>query len=203
MGGTRERAVARGFLGRVDPRDFAAPPNVVSLARIALVPVVLALLAVGARLGAALVIVVAAASDGLDGALARKTGRVTELGKILDPLADKIAIDAVLLALLLRGEFPGWALALVLARDLGIGAGALALAGRTSFVPQAIVPGKVALVLLSAMVTAYAADLRVLEPSLLAAGVAGVVVSGAAYVAVLGRELRKQTAGVGPSQRST
>lgn len=199
MGGTRERAIARGPFGRVDPRDFAAPPNVVSLARIALVPVVLALLAAGARPGAALLIVVAAASDGLDGALARKTGRVTELGKILDPLADKIAVDVVLLALLLRGEFPGWAFALVVARDLGIGAGALVLAGRTSSVPQAIVSGKVALVLLSAMVLAYAADLRALEPIFLVLGMAGVVVSGGAYAVVLRRGLRKQTAAVGQS----
>lgn len=197
MGGTRERTIVGGGAGRFDLRDLAAPPNFVSLARIALVPVVLVLLAGGSRWGAALVLAVAAASDGLDGYLARRMGRVTEIGKIVDPLADKIAIDVVLAALFLRGEFPGFALALVVGRDVGIGAGALALARKTASVPQAALLGKIALVLLSVMAVTYTADLRPLEPAALVLGATAVVVSGAAYVLVLARGLRRETATIG------
>jgi CDP-diacylglycerol--glycerol-3-phosphate 3-phosphatidyltransferase len=177
--------------------DLAAPPNLLTLARLALVPVALALLVSERRTEAVIVLLIMVATDGLDGLVARRTGRVTELGKILDPVADKVAIDAILTALTVRGEFPAWALALVLARDAGILIGAAAVARRGT-VPAALWVGKVALVILAAMTVTFVADLTRLEGPLLAAGAVSVVVSGAWYAAVVGRVGRRQ---MGSAQR--
>ena len=52
---------------------------------------------------------VVVATDWVDGTIARRTGQVSELGKVLDPVADRLAIAAGLIALVVRGAFPLWA----------------------------------------------------------------------------------------------
>ena len=109
-----------------------APPsrwnvaNAVTMARIALVPFfVVALLAddgdsVTWRLVATAIFVLAAGTDRLDGYLARRDNLVTDLGKLLDPIADKLLIGAGLIGLSILGELPWWVTVVVLARELGI-----------------------------------------------------------------------------------
>ena len=172
--------------GKLSWHDLAAPPNVVSLARLCLVAPVLILMAGGLRV---LVLIVMFATDGLDGFLARKLDRVTELGKLLDPVADKVAVGAILLYLVISGEFPLWALLLVVARDAAIAAGGIAITRRTGVVPQAIPAGKVALVVLAAVVVVFVADLRVLEPAALVSLCVAVAGSGAAYAVATRRVL--------------
>ncbi len=93
-------------------------PNVLSFARIALIPVFVAFIADHDTTFAGLVLFGAVvATDWVDGAVARATGQVSELGKILDPVADRVCIAAGLIALVARGAFPLWAALLVLVRD--------------------------------------------------------------------------------------
>lgn len=66
------------------------------------------------------IFLVAAATDWLDGYIARKLDQVTELGKFLDPLVDKLLVLAPLLALIQMGSVPAWAVFLILARELTI-----------------------------------------------------------------------------------
>ncbi len=66
------------------------------------------------------IFLVAAATDWLDGYVARKLDQVTELGKFLDPLVDKLLILAPLLVLIQMGRIPAWAVFLILARELTI-----------------------------------------------------------------------------------
>lgn len=104
-------------------------PNLLSFLRIALIPVFVALIVDPDTTfwGLALFAVVAA-TDWVDGLLARRLGQVTELGKVLDPTADRIAMAAGLVALAVRGVFPWWAATLILVRDaavLAVGAGLL------------------------------------------------------------------------------
>jgi cardiolipin synthase len=179
---------------RVLLRDALQPPNVVTIARLALVPVVIAFLLSGNRAAAVAVLALSMAGDGLDGYLARRSGRVTELGKILDPVADKVAIDAVLGCLAAAREFPLWAFGLVLARDAAIVAGALFLARRASSTPQSVWVGKAALVALAAMTLAFVADARPLEAPLMAAAMALVVASGAWYAVLFRRFVAAQGA---------
>jgi cardiolipin synthase (CMP-forming) len=184
--GEGDRAVGAGR-PRVLLNDAMAAPNVVTIARLALVPVVVALLLSGHRAAAVAVLALSLAGDGLDGYLARRSGRVTELGKILDPIADKVAIDAVLGCLAAAREFPVWAFGVVLARDAAILAGAAFLARRAASAPQAAWVGKAALVALAAMTIAFAADARPLEVPLLWAGMALVAASGAWYALLFRR----------------
>lgn len=162
-------------------RDLAAPPNLVTLLRVALIPVVLVLMSRGARLPAAALVLVMFATDGLDGYLARRLGRVTELGKILDPAADKVAVAAVLVHLTIAGEFPVWALLAVAVRDVGIAVGGAFVLRRSGVVPAALLPGKIALVVLAAMVIVFVADLKAAEPAALWCGMFAVAASGLFY----------------------
>jgi CDP-diacylglycerol--glycerol-3-phosphate 3-phosphatidyltransferase len=64
--------------------------------------------------------ILAISTDGVDGAIARRKGLVTNLGKILDPIADKALIGGALVALSILGELPWWATVAILVRELGI-----------------------------------------------------------------------------------
>ena len=68
---------------------------------------------------------IAAASDGLDGFLAKRFGWTSELGKVLDPLADKLLLVTVFIVLAVIGKSPAWLSVVVVARDVVIGVGAL------------------------------------------------------------------------------
>ncbi|SFN74584.1 CDP-diacylglycerol--glycerol-3-phosphate 3-phosphatidyltransferase [Mycetocola miduiensis] len=101
-------------------------PNAITVVRILLAPVFMWMLladdgADGAlRWAAAALFVVAIATDGIDGAIARKQGLVTELGKLLDPIADKVLTGGALVALSILGELPWWVTIIVLVREIGI-----------------------------------------------------------------------------------
>ncbi len=106
-------------------------PNLVSLGRVLLIPpVVWLILRKGTEAAGLLAFAAVAATDWVDGAIARRTGQVSELGKVLDPAADRLVIAAGLLAVVLRDAFPLWAALLVLVRDAGLlVAGAILLVG--------------------------------------------------------------------------
>lgn len=72
------------------------------------------------RWSALVVFLIAAGTDWLDGYLARKLDQVTDLGKFLDPLVDKLLVLAPLLALVELGQVPAWGVFLILARELTI-----------------------------------------------------------------------------------
>lgn len=93
-------------------------PNLLSFLRIALVPVFLWLLLEEMFVTAITVLAVAGLTDFLDGYLARKLDQTTKLGKMLDPVADRLYIFATLLALSATGYVPWWLSGLVILRDL-------------------------------------------------------------------------------------
>ena len=99
-------------------RGVATLPNAISLIRILLIPLFVALIVDRDTTTAGLLVFAGVvATDWVDGTIARRTGQVSEVGKILDPVADRLAIGAGIIALAVRGVFPGWAAALILARD--------------------------------------------------------------------------------------
>jgi cardiolipin synthase len=96
-------------------------PNVISFLRIALIPVFVVLIVDPNTRRAGLVLFVAVvATDWVDGALARAIGQVSDLGKVLDPVADRLAIAAGLIALVVADAFPLWAALLILVRDVTV-----------------------------------------------------------------------------------
>lgn len=93
-------------------------PNMISLVRLALVPVFAVLIVVGEDGWALLVLAVSGASDWLDGVLARRLNQVTRLGQILDPFADRLFIFVTLIGLAWREVVPLWLVLAIVARDV-------------------------------------------------------------------------------------
>jgi cardiolipin synthase len=105
--------VARASVDRI-----ATIPNLLSLIRILFIPVFVALIVHhGTEAAGLLLLGAVVATDWVDGYVARHTGQVSNLGKLLDPVADRLAITAALIAMVVRHAFPLWAALLVIVRD--------------------------------------------------------------------------------------
>jgi len=99
--------------------------NAITIARILLIPVFLVLLLSGipepyGDIAAAAVFILAAATDKLDGYVARRNEQITTLGQFLDPLADKLLIAAALLALVSQGRIAAWVAMLIIGREIAV-----------------------------------------------------------------------------------
>ncbi len=101
-------------------------PNIITIARALLIPVIAYMLATRAFGVALLLFVLCAAGDLIDGVLARRWNQRTRFGAIADPLADKLTMLTVTLMLAAEGLLPGWLAAAVIARDVVIVFGAIA-----------------------------------------------------------------------------
>lgn len=99
-------------------QELRSVPNLLSLLRLLLVPVFLWLLLADYLVWALVILALAGASDWLDGVIARKFNQVTELGKVLDPAADRLYIFATLIGLTINGNIPLWLAVVIIARDV-------------------------------------------------------------------------------------
>lgn len=98
-------------------------PNKLSSLRIVLIPVIIILLLLGTFTGdlaALFIFVLAAITDKFDGYYARKYNLITSLGKILDPLADKLLVSGVLIAFVQTGKITAWPVIIIIARELAV-----------------------------------------------------------------------------------
>ncbi|MBI3703622.1 MAG: CDP-alcohol phosphatidyltransferase family protein [Rhizobiales bacterium] len=93
-------------------------PNLITLGRILLVPIVVWAIASGTMWIAFVLFLVAGVSDAVDGFLAKRFHMTTELGAYLDPLADKALIVSIYLALGVNGLIPRWLVIMVVSRDI-------------------------------------------------------------------------------------
>ena len=97
---------------------IATVPNLLSAIRILLIPAFVALLIdEDTRVVGFLFLGLVVSTDWVDGYLARRTGQVSELGKILDPVADRLALAAALITFVVLDAFPLWAALLIVVRD--------------------------------------------------------------------------------------
>jgi CDP-diacylglycerol--glycerol-3-phosphate 3-phosphatidyltransferase len=97
--------------------------NILTIIRIVLVPIFLVILLTemhNKEIIAFLIFLVASVTDAVDGYFARKLNQITELGKFLDPLADKLLISAALLALVSQGYVEAWIAAVIILREIFI-----------------------------------------------------------------------------------
>jgi cardiolipin synthase len=95
-------------------------PNLITLGRILLVPILVWAIASNAMLSAFVLFLAAAVSDAVDGFLAKRLRMTTVLGAYLDPLADKALIVSIYVTLGINGQIPGWLVILVVSRDIMI-----------------------------------------------------------------------------------
>jgi cardiolipin synthase len=169
-------------------------PNAITLLRLALVPVIGALLHAGQHGVAFGLFVVSAVSDALDGQLARRWQVQSRFGAIADPIADKLTMVVVAVLLAAQQALPWWFVALLVARDVVIVGGALAFCWRVGQLEMAPTPlSKLNTVLQFVLLLAVLAVLAGLLPDgawidlLMWATLATIAVSGAHYVLAWGR----------------
>jgi CDP-diacylglycerol--glycerol-3-phosphate 3-phosphatidyltransferase len=129
-------------------RDIGAEslnvPNVLTLARILLIPVFIILFVnptPDQSLAAAIIFAVAAVTDMLDGYIARRTGQVTKLGKLLDPIADKLLVLSALILLMNVERVSAVVVLLIVARELAV-TGIRAIAAGEGMIIAAETTGK-------------------------------------------------------------
>ena len=103
--------------------EIVLTPNFMTISRIVAVPVIVVLLMSDARIFtfmAAVLFSLASITDYFDGYLARTRGLETTLGKILDPLADKLLVSSTLVMLVSLGFMPGWIACVIIGRELAV-----------------------------------------------------------------------------------
>ena len=108
---------------RAENRRIINLPNAITLLRIGILPVLFLILlepGEGMSLAIAILFILAALTDLLDGYVARRYNMVTRMGKLLDPIADKIIMSAALVLLIPVGRAPAWVVALMVMRDFAV-----------------------------------------------------------------------------------
>ncbi len=127
-----------------DKKDVLNLPNTITMVRIGIIPILFLLLMNPGRamsLIIAVLFILAAVTDLLDGYVARKYGIVTRLGKYLDPLADKLIVNTAMIMMIPIGRIPAWIVAIIIMRDLAID-GLRSIASTDDHVIQASTLGK-------------------------------------------------------------
>jgi len=137
-------------------------PNYITLFRIVLIPFFINLMIYGYYRPALAVFVAACVTDALDGLIARVTNSITELGALLDPIADKLLILSAFVTLVLLGMLPVWLVIIVVSRDVLLVLGSLViyflgheLKARPSFIGKATTALQLLVVTLSLVQTAF------------------------------------------------
>jgi CDP-diacylglycerol--glycerol-3-phosphate 3-phosphatidyltransferase len=180
----------------VRARDLLLIPNILSVCRIALLAVPAYMISTrdpGLRIPTLCFIGLGIITDLLDGYLARRLNMVSDLGKILDPLADKISTGVLVVFLNIYEDFPLWAVVLVLSRDFAVLVLSLIFIRKRHLVLPSNEIGRYAALSWGLVVFVFVADIDVIkEPSLIAA-TALLVASAASYIERFIRRLRSDS----------
>jgi len=138
-------------------------PNVLSLLRLFMIPLIIVLMVnVNDDLFPYLIAIycIAVFLDFLDGFIARRFSQESELGKIIDPLADKFLVLAILVTLALKFDFPLWLAAFIILRDILILWASVVLYRGKRIVKPSLVVGKFTFALLSMLIFIFIVDLH-------------------------------------------
>jgi CDP-diacylglycerol--glycerol-3-phosphate 3-phosphatidyltransferase len=162
-------------------------PNVLSFARIFFVIPIYYFLSVNENFTALWFIVAAVFMDWLDGTIARKTNRITTLGKILDPLADKINTTGGFIALVLYQGFPLWIALVIILRDLLLVIGSIIVYKKHAVVSVSNLPGKIAVFVITLYGLSYILRIEIIQNPLMILTAVMIVISILNYAQVLFR----------------
>lgn len=120
-------------------------------------------------------------SDYLDGIIARRFNQISEWGKILDPLGDKLAIGIMLIVLYLKQQVPLWLVIIVIGRDVAILITGLFMVEKYRLITPSNFIGKVAANVLALMVISYIFDITILEKILTPVALVFIFLSSYSY----------------------
>ena len=144
-------------------RRFVTIPNLLSISRLLLLPVVLLLLIKRQGIAALALMLISWVTDALDGFLARRLNQVSDLGRVLDHLVDKVWVGSVLVTLVCVSALPIHIAAAVILRDLLILAGSLVIMkSQGSFVSSDVL-GKITGFAFALLIVYYTLNLAVLR----------------------------------------
>ena len=116
-------------------------PNVLTMIRIALLPGVVWAFCMGDFTGALIFYLLAMLTDAFDGYIARRFNQITQLGKLLDPIADKLSLLTLMALFVMDGQIAWWVLAIVLAKEAALVIGS-AIAFKRGIIVYALPIGK-------------------------------------------------------------
>lgn len=175
-----------GSVQSTSPDRFFTASNLLSISRALLaIPFAMVMLnhSPESRVWGGALMIAAALTDKFDGVLARKYSQITEWGKILDPLADKVAVAVVGVVLLILGDIPVWFVVTLVLRDLLIFSGGIYIKAKKGLVLQSNEAGKwtVGIVALSLFLMVLDAQSILIDISIWASVVL-LIVSFALYV---------------------
>lgn len=142
--------------------------------------------------GAILLGLLAILSDYADGYFARKRNEITELGKILDPLADKFAVAVSGIALYQAYGLPLWVVLVIIGRDVLIVCGSLVLMQKVQQVESSEIPGKIAVTVIALLLLSYLLKLTVIQRPLLVLTVLSLIISFSYYISKFVRRLSQK-----------
>ncbi|HWL61867.1 MAG TPA: CDP-alcohol phosphatidyltransferase family protein [Steroidobacteraceae bacterium] len=164
-------------------------PNILCLFRIALIPPLILAMLEGQQVQILVLFTLAAVSDGLDGFLAKRFGWTSDLGRFLDPAADKLLLMSVFITAAWLDIAPWWVAAVAIARDVTIGVGALVfrvwfgpLQGRPTAISKVNTAMQMAYLLAVILASASGFPPRALIEVLAVVVVLTTIVSGVDYV---------------------
>lgn len=157
-------------------------PNLISIFRILLIIPMAIYVWQNKLINAIIVIIIAVASDFLDGIIARRFNQISEIGKILDPMADKLAIGTILIILYLKQQVPLWLVFIVVGRDVLIVLAALFLAQKYKLVTSSNFIGKMTANVLAIMIICYIFNIEILQKIFMSLGIVFIAISSFSYL---------------------
>ncbi len=143
----------------IDRKEFLYASNILSMFRLFLLPLIvfgLTKQTASYRIFTLTMMIVAMTTDVLDGYLARRLNEVSALGKILDPIGDKICIGVIAVTVTILYDYPWWAMAAILFRDTGIIIGGFCMVERWTIISSSNIWGKATSWFQSFSIIAYA-----------------------------------------------
>lgn len=195
---TRQRLLdSRIVLGnlaamKVSRQEWFYIPNLLTMFRLVTFPIPLYFIATGHNYIALVLICLGILTDVADGILARKLNQISELGKILDPLSDKLAVASLAIFLCIYRGFPLWAVILIIARDLAILIGGFIAMKRNLAIPTSNMLGKLTALAWSLLLLFYLTPFTVIQQILLIIAAVMVPISFGLYLGAILRTQKSQ-----------
>lgn len=167
-------------------------PNLFSFIRIFLVIPIYYYISRDDNFFALLYIIFAFITDGLDGYLARKFNQISDVGKFLDPLADKICTTGGFIALTLYQDFPVWLTVAIISRDVLIGTGSILLMGQKKILLPSNKPGKWTIFVITLLGAIYIFKYEFLITPVLIVVVIMIIISFYNYARIFMRNIKDE-----------